>query len=484
MFFIISGLASAQNTWITKPGMPDTVRQGVGAFVINGKAYFVGGWNLSLYFRDLWCFNKANNTWTQLANFPGAPRNFMCAFAIGGKGYAGLGYNGSTYFNDWWEYDTLTNVWTQKANFGGAARSGAVSFAVNGKGYIATGISSSSIYHQDVWEYNASLNTWTQKNTFGGTARRSATSFVIGNTAYVGTGQGSMGHGATFYKYNSIIDSWTAIANYPVGKSGCASFSIGDKGYTFIGWDGGSYLSSGYEYDTTANTWTAKANYGGGIRAYTVGVSIQNIGFIGMGRSSTGTQNDLWAYLPSSLPVQLISFEANAMNKKQITCNWQTATELNNNYFEVQRSLDNEDWNAVGQVKGSGNSNSVKTYQFIDDHSIVNLSTKNIYYRLKQVDFDGKFEYSKTVSVNTEKLPTNNFYNIYPNPGNEQLTIDCFDNKEAKNIRIFDQLGNLIYEINTSETITIIETNQLSKGIYFINVRSNDNNYYSKIVIE
>ncbi|MCP5061186.1 MAG: hypothetical protein GY936_01820, partial [Ignavibacteriae bacterium] len=95
------------------------------------------------------------------------------------------------------------------------------------------------------------------------------------------------------------------------------------------------------------------------------------------------------------LPVELVLFNAQMQNKNVIL-NWDTATEVNNYGFEVQKL---QDWKTIGFVKGHGNSNSPKTYAYTDN----SISESGKYkYRLKQIDIDGKFEYSQEVEVNFE----------------------------------------------------------------------------------
>ncbi len=131
----------------------------------------------------------------------------------------------------------------------------------------------------------------------------------------------------------------------------------------------------------------------------------------------------------SPLPVELTSFTASTVENK-VVLNWQTATEVNNYGFEIQRSVvsgqrSEETWEKVGFVDGNGNSNSVKEYSFVD--ASIPLSASSISYRLKQIDNDGGFSYSDEIIVETlhvTSLPTE--YTLeqnYPNPFNPSTTI-------------------------------------------------------------
>jgi hypothetical protein len=118
-----------------------------------------------------------------------------------------------------------------------------------------------------------------------------------------------------------------------------------------------------------------------------------------------------------TLPVTLTRFTATA-EKGQVLLTWATATEENNAYFQVERSLDGLNFSAIGQVKGHGTTNQAQQYSFRD----VKPVTGTLYYRLKQVDLNGDSELSpvkavKAVAVAAQKLP------VYPNPVVSDLNI-------------------------------------------------------------
>lgn len=152
------------------------------------------------------------------------------------------------------------------------------------------------------------------------------------------------------------------------------------------------------------------------------------------------------------LPVELTSFEANVTNN-DVTLTWETATELNNFGFEVERKKENEDWKKIGFIEGNGNSNSIKNYLYIDK----NLAYGKYLYRLKQVDNDGKFEYSNQVESEIINLNFNVSQN-YPNPFNPITTISfSLPTKEVVTLKIYDSLG---------KEITTLVNEELSKGVY------------------
>jgi len=101
--------------------------------------------------------------------------------------------------------------------------------------------------------------------------------------------------------------------------------------------------------------------------------------------------------MPSPLPVELTSFDAN-VSGAVVVLNWETASEINNDYFQIERSVNGSAWENIGFVEGEGTTTSTTRYEFVDENPLTGIS----YYRLKQVDFDDKFEYSDKVSVERE----------------------------------------------------------------------------------
>ena len=110
----------------------------------------------------------------------------------------------------------------------------------------------------------------------------------------------------------------------------------------------------------------------------------------------------------SPLPVKLISFNANLL-KNSVWLDWKTETEINNNYFTIERSSNIEYWESIKEVKGAGNSNSTLSYSIVDQKPLLGIS----YYRLKQTDFNGEFSYSNFAIINNSNRITNNRIEIW-----------------------------------------------------------------------
>lgn len=178
------------------------------------------------------------------------------------------------------------------------------------------------------------------------------------------------------------------------------------------------------------------------------------------------------------LPVELSSFSA-TKSESGIKLNWRTETEVNNYGFEIFRSNHNDDWSRVGFVQGHGNSNSPKEYSFYDE----NLSAGKYSYKLKQLDTDGKFEFSKIIEIEFGSPQVFNLSQNYPNPFNPSTTIEYSVSEQSLiNLTIYNSLGEKIKELVNEEKapgVYIVEFNgqDLSSGTYIYRIQSG--NYVS-----
>ncbi len=129
------------------------------------------------------------------------------------------------------------------------------------------------------------------------------------------------------------------------------------------------------------------------------------------------------------LPVELSSFAAKVLNSGVVELIWRTETEVNNYGFDIERAkvnpnseIRNQQFSKIGFVQGNGNSNSPKDYFFIDE----NVNDGKFSYRLKQIDTDGNFEYSKTIEIDLGSTEEFELNQNYPNPFNPVTTISLF----------------------------------------------------------
>lgn len=184
----------------------------------------------------------------------------------------------------------------------------------------------------------------------------------------------------------------------------------------------------------------------------------------------------------SPLPVELTKFTATAVNNTEVHLDWSTSLEINNNYFTIERSLDGERFEEVTKVNGAGNSTQAINYKAIDTRPYSGLS----YYRLKQTDFDGQFTYSNIVAVT---LGSQTSFKLYPNPTDNEMTIDVSNSSEEIKVIISDMNGRKVYgqifngNNGGSQTLTIQAKYLLPVGMYMVSVTTNGTEFKQKLVL-
>ena len=196
--------------------------------------------------------------------------------------------------------------------------------------------------------------------------------------------------------------------------------------------------------------------------------------------------NDIFiAKMGGTLPIELISFEGK-LNDGKINLRWSTTSENNNDYFTIEKRsspiptfpFGEGVWTAIGTVQGAGNSNAALSYNFTD-HSPFPWGRNGdglVYYRLKQVDYDGKFTYSNIISVTQEHL--NTVIAIYPNPSEDFLYYQLTLNESAMMITtVVDIFGKSLIqeqkELNKGINNLKLNINNLSEGMYFLRINNN-----------
>lgn len=184
------------------------------------------------------------------------------------------------------------------------------------------------------------------------------------------------------------------------------------------------------------------------------------------------------------LPVELISFKAKEVNEK-ILLSWETATELNNEKFEIEYAKAGKEFIKIADVKGAGTSFKRTKYSFTHHHPKPGLN----YYRLKQIDIDGSTEYSKIISINLtgEKFQIGEFY---PNPNHLGFaSLDFISKTESSiNISVIDLTGKILYQnmkqIFEGENDLVFDFTSIGKGVFIIRIENERNLFYKKLILK
>lgn len=201
----------------------------------------------------------------------------------------------------------------------------------------------------------------------------------------------------------------------------------------------------------------------------------------------------------TALPIELLSFTGNcnpaqsASGGKGVTVQWSTASEINNDYFTIERSADAVAWETAGTVKGAGNSSFTRGYEFTDVLPTPDLPTgqagselPTLYYRLKQTDFDGKSETFNPIAV---EMNCGSIFTVFPNPTNGPFNVSVNAKRGDKVLIVVrDVLGKEFYSkadilSDDKAVITVNPEGQLASGVYMVVATSNDKTYYKKKIV-
>ena len=250
----------------------------------------------------------------------------------------------------------------------------------------------------------------------------------------------------------------------------------GSDHWSFWNYNFGAILLIEYDYDFNAYY-------------HTVNDKVQYFNmpyYLKMSKTAIGTVATL-AELTEIVPVELLAFTA-SVNNSQVQLLWSTATELNNKGFEIQRSIDDDDnFVTVAFVDGKGSSTEINYYSYSDQPDV--NGEHQLYYRLKQVDFDGTFSYSNVVNVNYD-VPREFVLNQnFPNPFNPSTRITYFVPKESfVSLKVYDFLGRevktLVNNFQTTGSYEIVfDASDIPSGTYFYNMTAENYSATKKMII-
>jgi photosystem II stability/assembly factor-like uncharacterized protein len=306
--------------------------------------------------------------------------------------------------------------------------------------------------------------------------------WVIGNKIYKTTNGGNSW--VSQFDFNGEIISAIQFVNSDVGWAGGYKwggneiFKTTNGGVTWfqqstinVTWFNFTDLLNGWSisghnvYNTTngGNTWIMQ-NSNTSNNLYQLVFTDQYNGWV-VGDNGT------IIYTPNGgVPVELISFTV-SNNLTEVIINWSTATEINNSGFEILRLTqnDNDGWKKIGFVPGHGTTTETQHYSFTD----IDVNQGKYQYKLKQIDYDGTFEYSQIVDVEIPFVSEFSLYQNYPNPFNPITKIKySVPQSSTVVIKIFDVLGNEIETlVNEEKSIGTYEIiwygEQLPSGVYF-----------------
>ncbi|MBO9640573.1 MAG: T9SS type A sorting domain-containing protein [Siphonobacter aquaeclarae] len=177
------------------------------------------------------------------------------------------------------------------------------------------------------------------------------------------------------------------------------------------------------------------------------------------------TPNGTVSVTDKALPVELVYFRAVAEGER-VALSWQTAKEINSDYFDIQRSADGRSWNKIGSVAAAGESSTTRNYTFSDGNPVEGTG----YYRLLMADRDKTAKYSPVRSVVLEGRTE---LSLYPNPATQLITLKAGNWEEVASVQMVSAQGRPVYrsEGNPSRTITV---DTLPAGLYIVQIKWNN----------
>lgn len=225
-----------------------------------------------------------------------------------------------------------------------------------------------------------------------------------------------------------------------------------------VHWNGSSWEDKGQNnLSGDANAGEIRSNTNSSFSPFTIG--------------SSSTENPL--------PVSLVSFDVFCPGQNNIVT-WQTASETNASYFDLEGSTDGETWYVRGTVESARNSNSIMQYSVIDPKQVNEIK----YYRLRQFDVDGRFSYSHIIQVGCT-IDGIGDVKIFPNPATDIITLNGSNSIIGSTAYIYNSLNQLVGEYKIGESTTNIDIESLPSGIYILQVRDGSRNILNhRLVVE
>jgi hypothetical protein len=290
-------------------------------------------------------------------------------------------------------------------------------------------------------------------------------------------------------RWDIMGGTWNALGTGTNGGVACLVFEGGllyaGGAFTQAGggatsyiakWNGSSWSSLGATLDGTVYTIIPSLEFQG----FLVGGA-----FISYSTESLTQRIAKFTDSDNPLPVELVSFSGRLAGNN-IQLNWQTATEVDNNGFEVERKTQNSEWQKIGFEEGHGMCNSPKYYSFSDNS--VTPGSKYL-YRLKQIDGDGTFTYSNIIEITTSGITTFRLEQNYPNPFNPE-TVIRFELPVAGEIRleVFDAHGEKVAVLTegfqeSGVHSVVFDAKGLATGVYFYTLVTGDKKITQKMVL-
>ncbi|MFI5220822.1 MAG: T9SS type A sorting domain-containing protein [Bacteroidia bacterium] len=232
-------------------------------------------------------------------------------------------------------------------------------------------------------------------------------------------------------------------------------------------WQNGSSTAWSFTNGTSASSINGSSpNYSQSASTASLGPGIYYFGVGGFG---------------SALPITIVSFDANKISNDDVMLAWITKSEINNDHFELERSV-NSQWSVangfetIATIKGAGNSNTEIKYSYPDTNPFAKQNTSKLFYRLKQMDVDGKYQYTEMKEVALQRTNSVSMnISVYPNPNSNLLNIDLLSSgQRTLTFSLYDACGKQLvsekYQTEPGRKNYQINTSQIPPGVYLLHI--------------
>jgi predicted outer membrane repeat protein len=170
----------------------------------------------------------------------------------------------------------------------------------------------------------------------------------------------------------------------------------------------------------------------------------------------------------TALPVELLDFTSLPLEGHRAVLDWTTAMELNNSHFEIERSFDGSEFELIGKVDGAGSSNRIETYSFFD--RTIPKHHKVVYYRLKQVDFNGEYAHSHVEVIRFANLGIE-IVNVYPNPSKDGFNVILANDSDVK-LTVYNSMNQMVLQRKITEGQAYIDLLNERSGVYYVSIET------------
>jgi hypothetical protein len=522
------GIWSQQGAKLVGTGATGAAQQGYSvAISADGNTILAGGIADNSNIGAVWVFTRSGGIWTQqgakligTGASPGFDAWEGCSVALSADGntaaFGGYGLGSNT--GGTWVFTRSGGVWTQQGSrlVGGGAIVGiagqgcSVALSADGNtlltgGYMdgwAVGTATGA-----AWVFARAGGAWSQQGAklvgsgavagnvaFGSGVALSAD----GNTALIGGYSDNSKKGAAWV-FTRLAGVWTQQGSKLVGTGAstsseqghCVSLSADGNtgvvgGYMDVNIIGGGcwvYKRTGTTWSQTGSRLNGAGNAGSPEQGYSIALSADGSTIAMGGEFDNNQVGATWMFYtdPVALPLFWLSVDAAAISKKEIKVSWSTTTEINTAYFEVQRSTDNlaGSYTTIGTAPAQNNSNTVNNYALTDQYTFTDGT--RYHYRIKQVDIDGRYTYSKVKTVKFNSGQDATTWQVYPNPvkKNEGINLTAVGGgiqpDEVIQVELTNVAGQLLYQVKEAVSGAGKRLNErlasLTPGMYTIVIK-------------